>query len=177
MNAMKNDSIMKTIAFFLTLGILLLISCTKDDFDMHDPDVDKFVSIVRDGNYFEEVGYELPDFTMKHIARLLYYSKDTSMIDEFPTNPLSSKYTTPKILNECLFWTIDGIRFANKYPSLEPCLIDTSDFSEIEGYFRLSGRELIDVADLYLNWYDEYKTNQSEVLRTKNIFENTTYRW
>ena len=156
---------------------MILFSCTKDEFDMHDPDVDEFVNIVRSGNYFNKLGYELPDFTINHIARLLQYSKDTSIINEFPANPVSSKYTTPKILNECLFWTIDGIRFANKYPSLEPCLTDTLKFSESEGYTRICVRLLIDIADLYLDWYEEYENKPSEILRTKNIFENTTYRW
>jgi hypothetical protein len=153
------------------------MSCKKDDFDLNDPDVDEFVSIVRNGNYIDKVGYELPNFTMKHISRLLFYSKDTSSINEFPTNPFSSKYTEPKILNECLFWTIDGIRFADKYPSLEPCLSDTSKISEFDGYSRLSGRELLEVADLYLGWYDEYETNPSKAKKTKNLLENTSYRW
>jgi len=174
---MKNDNIKKIKAYLLILSLISLISCTKDDFDMNDPDVDEFVSILKNGNYFNEVGYELPNFTMEHIAGLLHYSKDTSRIREFPTNPLSSMYTNPKILNECIFWTIDGIRYSNEYPSLEPCLRDTTDFSETEGYSRLSGRELIDVADLYLDWYDEYKSNHSEDFRTKNIFKNTSYRW
>ena len=174
---MKNDTIMKIKAYLLILSLISLISCSKNAFDINDPDVDEFVSIVKNGNYFIEVGYELPNFSLEHIAGLLHYSKDTSWIEEFPSNPLSSRYTMPKILNECIFWIIDGIRYSNKYPSLEPCLRDTSDFSETEGYSRLSGRELIDVADLYLDWYDAYKTNHSEDIRTKNIFKNTSYRW
>ena len=168
---------MITKAYYLFICIILTVCCSKDDFDMHDPDVDQFVRIVRDGNYFQEIGFELPDFKMKHIDRLLYYLQDTSQIEEFPINPLSSKYTTPKILNECLLWTIDGIRFASKYPSLEPCLIDTSNFIEDFGYSRLTGREIIEVANLYLSWYEEYSADPSEALKTKNLLENTTYIW
>jgi len=168
---------MKTITAFLILMSFCQISCEKDEFDLKNPDVDEFIIILRGGNYFDEIGYELPDFTMKHIDRLLSYVEDTSAIKEFPTNPFSSKYTEPKILNECLFWTIDGVRFGNKYPSLEPCLIDTTSFSEIEGYSRLTGRKLLEVADLYLLWYNEYKANPSSTLKTKNIFEDTSYSW
>jgi hypothetical protein len=163
--------------YYLAICLILTVCCSKDDFDMHDPDVDQFVSIVKEGNYFEELGFELPDFTMKHIERLLYYSKDTSTIEEFPINPISSRYSTPKILNECLLWTIEGIRFANKYPSLEPCLIDTSEFIEDPGNPRLTGRELIGVANIYISWYEDYKAHPTEALRTKNLLENTSYIW
>ena len=95
----------------------------------------------------------------------------------FPTHPLSSKYTNPKILNECLLWTIEGIRLGNKYPSLEPCLIDTSTYSELTGSSRLSEKELIEVSEIYINWYNEYKKNPSEILKTKKLLENTTYKW
>jgi hypothetical protein len=114
---------------------------------------------------------------MKDIDRLLYYSHDTSQIEEFPTNPLSSKYTTPKVLNECLLWTIDGIRFSNKYPSFEPCLIDTSNLIEDFGYSRLNGDQLIEVSNFYLNWYEEYIANPSDALKTKNLLENTSFTW
>jgi hypothetical protein len=164
-------------AYYLIICFILTVCCSKDDFDMHDPDVDQFVRIVKDGNYFTEIGYELPDFTIKHINRLLYYSHDTSQIEQFPTNPISSLYTTPKILNECLFWTIDGIRFQNKNRSLEPCLIDTSNLIEDFGYSRLSGYQLLEVANLYENWYNEYEKDPSEELRLKNILENTNYIW
>jgi hypothetical protein len=168
---------MITKAYYIAMCIILTVCCSKDDFDMHDPDVDQFVRIVKDGNYFTEIGFELPDFTMKHINRLLFYSQDTSQIKEFPTNPFSSLYTTPKILNECLLWTIDGIRFQDKYRSLEPCLIDTSNLIENFVYARLSGDQLMEVANLYEYWYREYERNPSIELRTKNILENTTYMW
>ncbi|MBN1145325.1 MAG: DUF4943 family protein [Bacteroidales bacterium] len=168
---------MKIKAYYLTVCVILTVCCSKDDFNLHDPDVDQFVRIVKAGNYFTEIGYELPDFTMNHIDRLLHYSQDTSQIEQFPTNPISSFYTTPKILNECLFWTIDGIRFQNKYRSLEPCLIDTSDLTENFGYSRLSGDQLLEVATLYENWYEEYEKEQSVALRLINILENTNYIW
>ena len=144
---------------------------------MKNPDVGQFISLLKDGNYFEKAGYELPDFKIKHIDRLLFYLKDTTNLIEFPTNPLSSKYTNPKRLNECLFWTIDGIRIGNKYPSLEPCLIDTSTYSELTGYKRVSGEKLIEISNLYLNWHNDYMKNPTETLKKKNLFENTAYKW
>ncbi len=161
----------------LSLGWFMGTSCHKDEFDLKRPDVDQFVSILRRGNYFEKAGYELPAFSTKHIERMLSHLKDTTIISEFPTNPLSSKYTNPKILNECLMWTIDGIRFGSKYPSLEPCLIDTSTYSDLAGYARFSGKELIEISTLYINWYNEYKINPTETLKGGKLFENTPFMW
>lgn len=144
---------------------------------MKNPDVDQFVRILKSGNYFEKVGYDLPDFSEKQMERLLSYLKDTTIINEFPTHPLSSKYTNPKILNECLFWTIDGIRLGNKYPSLEPCLVDTSTYSDLTGYPRVSGKKLIEISNWYINWYIEYKKNPTETMKKKDLFENTPYKW
>ena len=170
---------MKTRLFIISLSLIWLMgtSCQKDEFDMKSPDVDQFVSILKSGNYFEKVGYELPDFSYKHIERLLFYLKDTTSISEFPGNPISSKQTNPKILNECLFWTIDGIRFGNKYPSLEPSLIDTLTYSVLTGYERVSGKKLIEISNLYINWYNEYKINPTETMKKKDLFENTPYKW
>lgn len=161
----------------LSLIWLMATSCQKDEFDMKSPDVDQFVRILKSGNYFDKVGYDLPDFSEKQIERLLSYLKDTSIINEFPTHPLSSKYTNPKILNECLFWTIDGIRLGNKFPSLEPCLVDTSTYSDLTGYPRVSGKKLIEISNWYINWYNEYKKNPTETMKKKDLFENTPYKW
>ncbi len=173
---MKSKKI-KCYLFLFTLLWLAGISCHKEEFNTKNPDVDHFVTILKNGNYFDEVGYELPNFTTAHIGRLLYYLKDTTKLNGFPSNPISSKYTNPKILNECLFWTIDGIRIGNKYPSLEPCLIDTSAYSALTGYKRVSGKKLIEIANLYLNWYNGYKTTPTETWKKKKLFENTPYRW
>ena len=170
---------MKTRLFIISLSLIWLLgtSCQKDKFDQNNPDVDQFVSILKSGNYFEKVGYGLPDFTNNHIERLLLYLKDTTTITEFPSNPVSSKYAVSKTLCECLLWTIDGIRFGNKYPSLEPSLIDTTTYSESAGYTRISGKRLIEISNLYLTWYNEYKKNPTEALLKKNLFENTPFKW
>ncbi|MDP3435860.1 MAG: DUF4943 family protein [Bacteroidales bacterium] len=170
---------MMTRLLTISLSVILLMatSCQKDELNIKNPDVTQFVRILKTGNYFEKVGYELPNFSKKHLPELLNYLKDTTNIKEFPTHPLSSKFTTPKRLNECLFWTIDGIRSGNKYPSLEPCLVDTSTYSEQSGYSRVSGKKLIDLSNLYISWYEEYIKNPTELTLKKNLFEQTSYKW
>ncbi|MBX2971330.1 MAG: DUF4943 family protein [Cyclobacteriaceae bacterium] len=157
--------------------LLLACACTPEEFDVKNPDVDQFVRLLKNGSYEQKVGYQLPDFDVKHLEKLLQYVGDTASIHMFPGNPISSKHTNPKILNECLMWTIDGVRLENKYPSLEAVLIDTSTYSALTGYPRISGKKLIEIGNWYKDWYQTYRANPSIELRKKNLFEQTTYQW
>jgi hypothetical protein len=144
---------------------------------MRNPDVERFVILLKDGSYINKAGHELPDFKMQHIEGLLFYSKDTSVLFFFPSNPISSKQTYPKVLSECILWTIDGIRLEEKYPSLEPRLKDTLAYTSTIGFPRLTGKELIKIADTYSNWYNDYRNSPSNALKKKNLLGNTNYKW
>jgi hypothetical protein len=154
-----------------------MVGCQNNDFDLKNPNVEQCINIVKRGDYFKESGYELPDFSLKDIGTLLDYSKDTTAIKEFPTHPVSSKYTAPKILGECILWTVEGIRLGCKYPSLEPCIIDTTTYSETAGFLRLTQPQLIEISDMYMDWYDEYQQNPSDTVRYRYLFEDTPYIW
>ena len=167
----------KHFLYVLSLIAILLTSCQEEDFDIRQPDVGRFVSLLKDGSYTRRVGNELPDFTLEHIEELMPYLNDTTRIEYFPANPISSKYTSPKILSECLLWTIEGIRLKNKFPSMEPCLIDTLVYSESRGFARLSGKQLLEVSEVYSAWYAEYRIQPSEVLRSRNVLEATSFKW
>lgn len=161
--------------YFVFLGFAVT-SC-QDSFDVKDPNVDQFVSLLKSGRYSSEVGQELPNFSLNHVERLLFYSKDTSVLSFFPYNPISSKRTDPKVLGECILWTVEGIRLENKYGSLEPALKDTLAYTSTNGYPRLTGNELLRISDIYINWYSDYKKNPSDVLRKKDLLKNTSYKW
>jgi hypothetical protein len=165
-----------TFLFVCTLG-LVLTSCKDEKFDPENPDVDHFVSLIRNGNYTEKVGYDLPHFNMEDVEKLMTYLDDTTEIKYFPANPITSKRTEPKILNECIMWTIDGIRLGERYPSLEPCLMDITSFSEYTGYARLTKKELLSMADNYIRWYQEYLLNPTDAVRKRDIIDKTKYRW
>ena len=169
-----NDKTMKKTITIICLTIVVMVtnSCNEKDFDLQNPNVGQFVSLLKTGNYFEKVGYELPNFSINDIGELIKYLGDTTEIAGFPVNPVSSKLTFPKILNECIMWTIEGIRLEKKYASLEPALRDKST-----NYSRLTNKQLIIMSEKYLDWYNEYKANPSETVRKKDLLENTTYTW
>lgn len=79
--------------------------------------------------------------------------------------------TIPKILNECIIWTIDGVRLGTKHPSLEPGLLNM----ETGPPSRLTNKQLVELSEKYVDWYNAHKMNPSEALRKKDLLENTTY--
>jgi|SRR5690606_33432180 hypothetical protein len=162
---------------YAVLLMYMACACTPEEFDLKNPDVDQFVRMLKNGSYERKVGYQLPDFGIKHLEKLIKHVNDTSVIHMFPGNPISSKHTNPKFLNECIMWTIDGIRFENKYPSLEAVLIDTSAYSELTGYTRISKKKLAEIGNWYKEWYQAYRSAPSMELQKKNLFEQTTYQW
>jgi len=126
---------MKKWILFTMIGVLLM-GCKKDSFDINNPDVKKFVKQLKSGTYGEyernekgeRLWLKMPNFRQEHIAALIELSKDTTHIQKFPTNPISSRTPIPQgrdyfILGECLLWIVDGIRGAS---SLDPYLVDTS---------------------------------------------------
>jgi hypothetical protein len=163
---------MRTKFFLASLVFFCLFSaCKKKDVDVQNQKVDDFISKVKTSSTFDNVGYELPNFSDKDIGRLMTYIRDTTEVVVFPTNPISSFYTSPKILNECVMWTIEGIRLNKKYASLQPLVRETSS-----PFNRLTKIQLIDLAAKYEQWYDEYKKNPTDEVRTKNILDSK-YRW
>ena len=167
---------------FLTL---FCIGCAKE-FHLENPDVGTFVKQLKTGTYDQyEKGENgevlwllMPEFSRDHIQSLLDYSNDTSHIQEFPINPISSRRPFPEgrdyfILGECLLWTVEGIRNGYGYGSLDPFLIDTARTAS-KRYEGLTGAEIILVRDLYLDWWDDCKNSDWQ---NQNPLGKTSYRW
>ena len=176
---MKNLLIIAILTFFC-------ISCEKDEFDIDNPDVEKFVHQIKNGTYSsyekgengENLWLQMPKFTKDHIQSLIDLSKDTTHITKFPLNPISSRNPFSfgrdyHILGECLLWTVEGIRNDNGYGSLNPCLIDAT-LIESERHKGLNGSEILIIKDIYKDWWNSYKDKD---WKNKNPLENTYYVW
>lgn len=171
---------------FIAISILLCSGCEKDKFDIENPDVSLFVKQLKNGTYdcYEkgETGENLwllmPKFTRNHIQSLIEFAKDTTLISDFPINPISSRRPFPEgreyfILGECLLWTVEGIRNGYGYGSLDPFLIDAG-LAESERYKGLKGGEILLVRNIYKIWWDNYKDGD---WNDTNPLEETSYRW
>ena len=185
---------MKTTVFPGTVAQLLLIvffgifclSCQGDDFSVENPDVKKFVEQLKDGTYDEfelnengeRLWTKMPEFDVKDIPALIDLSKDTSLknpIDHFPVNPMSSipPYRIvngiPNImLGEFLLWCAEGVIQGKQYPSLVPVIKKTGS------YRVLSGKEILEIRDIYLNWWNEFG-KEGEL--GNSPLKGTNYTW
>ena len=168
---------------YIAILILFCFGCKKDVFDPNNPNVALFVQQIKSGTYDcyqqdengEKLWIVMPKFTKDHIQSLLDFSKDTSHIMIFPTNPISSGTPFPYdrqyiILGECLLWTVEGIRNSSGFGSLNPILIETTD----DQFKSLNGIEILIVRDLYQDWWTNYK-NQN--WKEKNPLERKPYLW
>lgn len=181
----KKMTIMKKLLFISVLT-LFCMSCEKDEFDINNPDVQKFVQQIKNGTYNcyekgekgENLWLQMPKFTKNHIQSLIDFSKDTSHISNFPLNPISSRTPFPYgrdylILGECLLWTVEGVRNDFGYGSLDPYLIDTA-LNENERFKGLKGTEILIIKDIYKDWWNSYNDKD---WKNKNPLENTSYVW
>jgi hypothetical protein len=168
----------------LIILIPFCFGCQKDEFDPNNPDVEIFVQQIKDGTYNcyekgengENLWLIMPTFSKSHIQALIYLSKDTSHINDFPTNPMSSLPPFPNdrnyyILGECLLWTVEGIRKDTRFGSSAPYLTDTT-FSERNN--GLNSNIILIVRDLYKEWWNNFK---NDGWKDKNPLEGTSYRW
>ena len=176
---------MKNNLFFIIL-ILSSFGCEKDKFDVHNPNVERFVNQIKSGTYScyekgengENLWLIMPEFTEEHIQALIELSEDTTHITNYPFNPVSSRTPYPTgrdycILGECLLWTVEGIRNDFGYGSLAPYLVDTSKTENVR-YDGLNCDEILIVRDNYLDWWNNNKNkNWKEIYPLKE----TNYIW
>ena len=161
------------------------ITDPNNGFDVDNPDVALFVSQLKSDTYScyekDEFGQNLwllmPKFKATHIPALLEYAKDTTFINHFPLNPVSSRTPYPVgrnkfILGECLLWIIEGIRTNVTYPSLDPYMVNGPSKEMKTGLTKM---EILEVRELYYNWW--YGSTIPEWwLRTPPL-NGTTYLW
>ncbi len=172
--------------FVLAVLSAVFFSCAKGDLDIHNPDVEVFVQQLKDGTYNnfekgedgENLWFLMPNFTEDHIATLIDKAKDTSHINYFPINPISSRSPYPQdrdyfILSECLLWVVEGIRNGTGFGSLDPFLIDNSR-DEVTRYKGLTGEEILGVRDLYDSWWNAHNDGDWESV---DPLGDSSYRW
>lgn len=167
----------------LSLIILVLSACKKEGFDINNPDVDVFVSQLKNGTYNERetdekgnpLWLKMPRFEHKHIARLIELSKDTTHIQEFPTNPISSWRPIPNgrdyfIVGECLLSIVNRISGGH---SLSSHLVDTSK-NVTDRLKGVTAMEILMISDKYQQWWNNYKDGD---WKGNNPLADTPYKW
>jgi hypothetical protein len=179
---------MKVLKIVLLLSFLYVSGCKKDHFDIKNPDVKTFVQQLKDGTYDrfefgenrERLWAKMPEFNITHLSDLINMAKDTSLVcpaDHFPVNPVSSippyriyDQKTCVMMGEYLLWCADAVITKQHFTSLTPRLVNT----EKQQQERLSGKEILEVRNLYRLWLEKQnETGNSE----KFPLEKTDYVW
>jgi hypothetical protein len=169
---------------FIAIFCFVMVGCKKEEFDIDKPNVAVFVNQIKAETYSiyeldkngEKLWLKMPKFTKSHIPALLILAEDTTHVNIFPTNPLSSRNPFPEgrdyfILGECLLWTVEGVRNETGYGSLDPYLVNHTDPNNLKA---LKGIDILSVRERYRNWWDNYKDSN---WKTIDPLEGTIYNW
>ncbi len=178
---------MKTLVTIALLSVICL-GCERSSFDVNNPDVEEFVTLLKNGSYdnyaWTENGEKLwaimPSFTKEDVPALIRLSKDTDLVtpcDHFPVNPLSSMYPYRMVngresimLGEYLLWCAEAVIEGKDFASLNPVLVNINNTPDN----RLSGMEMLSVRNIYQEWWDEY--GHLDDPGTLPL-DGTSYRW
>jgi hypothetical protein len=170
---------MKMKNYLLVFALLSsFFSCKKEE--INNPDVDSYIRLLKTNKY--ESIY-LPEFSSKDIPALMSYIYDNSVVNKFPSNPVSS-YALPLPdyrLGILVLWTIESIRVVSsgqkhvmRFPSQNP-FIQT----------KTAGRWITDhddeaynfIRQAYSNWWHHNKFREFDSFCQMNPLENTNYQW
>jgi hypothetical protein len=111
----------KLLALALLFG---LIGCEKN---IDNPAVEEYINQLKTNSY---TSYELPAFRTSDIDALLKFRNETTLIKNFPVNPISSYMSADCKLGMIVLWTIESIRtqeiksekLIGRFPSQNPIL-------------------------------------------------------
>ncbi|RIJ45194.1 DUF4943 domain-containing protein [Maribellus luteus] len=174
---------MKTIKILILIGFFAgLLSCSKDDTEeINNPDVETYIELLKANQYDS---FKLPEFSSDDIPALLQYTNDFSVVNKFPSNPISS-YAEPNPdykLSVLVLWTIESIRLAatdNKrvfgFASQNPFVQTKSE--PIEWFTDHDSEIYNTIRQAYSNWWDENKHKKFSSFCNIDPLSETEYRW
>ncbi|RIH62750.1 DUF4943 domain-containing protein [Mariniphaga sediminis] len=174
---------MKTIKILILIGFFAgLLSCSKDDTEkISNPDVETYIELLKANQYDS---FKLPEFSADDIPALLQYINDFSVVNKFPSNPISS-YAEPNPdyrLSVLVLWTIESIRLAamdNKlvlgFASQNPFVQTKSE--PIEWLTDHDSEIYNTIRQAYSNWWNENKHKKFSIFYNIDPLLETEYRW
>lgn len=161
----------------------VLLSCNHDDDNVgkSNPDVETYIELLKANQYDS---FKLPEFSSNDIPALLQYADDFSVVNIFPSNPISS-YAEPNPdyrLSVLVLWTIESIRVAatnNKlvlgFPSQNPFVETKSE--PIVWITNHDDEIYATIRQAYYNWWNENKHKKFNVFCNIDPLLETEHRW
>ncbi len=171
---------MKTVKILIfCISIIYFFSCDKNESeDLNNVDVARYVELLKEGKYDSP---ELPKFTYKDIPALLEYRNDTQMINDFPTNGISSLWLAECKLGMYVLWTIESIRavaidseyLIGRFPSQNPIVQKREEPFDMD--VENDVHEIISKA--YYDWWENNKDKEFNEFKHIDPLINTEFRW
>jgi hypothetical protein len=165
---------MKIFLSSITLIVMLAFSgCQKLS---ENSEVEDYIDQLING---QVESYELPAFTSSDIPYLLRYRNETTLITDFPRNPISSFWQNECKLGMYVLWTIESIRavetnsdyLIGRFPSQNPVLA-LRDAPELHMVFTDESHSV--AAKAYLKWWNSFTIGDKMKI---DPLKDTRYRW
>lgn len=159
---------------FLIFALIGFSGCEKHT---DNPEVDMYIDQLISGKY---ESYELPDFSTSDISALLKYRNETTIITDFPHNPISSFWQSECKLGMIVLWTIESIRaveidseyLIGRFPSQNPVLA-LRDAPELHMVFDDKSHK--EAARAYNDWWNAFHPFKGDI--SIDPLRKTKYRW
>lgn len=140
-------------------------------------EVETYIDHLSSGDY---ESYELPDFSTSDISELLKYRNETTIITNFPRNPISSFWQQECKLGMIVLWTIESIiaveiesaYLIGRFPSQNPVLA-LRDAPELHMVFDDQSHKV--AAKAYNDWWNSFQPFKDKI--KIDPLRKTDYRW
>jgi len=159
---------------FILVALFGFLGCEKHT---DNPDVDTYIDQLISGTY---ESFDLPEFTTTDISALLEYRNETTIITNFPHNPISSFWQQECKLGMIVLWTIESIRavetnseyLIGRFPSQNPVLA-LRDAPELQMVFDDQSHKK--AARAYYDWWNSFHLFKDKI--KIDPLGKTDYRW
>jgi hypothetical protein len=159
---------------FVLVTLFIFTACEKLT---DNPEVDTYINQLISGTY---ESFDLPDFNISDIPALLRYRNETTIITDFPHNPISSFWQQECKLGMFVLWTIESIRaveinseyLIGRFPSQNPVLA-LRDAPELHMVFDDQSHK--EAARAYNDWWNSFYPFQDKM--KIDPLKRTKYRW
>ncbi len=159
---------------FILVTLFGFLGCEKQT---DNPDVDTYIDQLISGTYESN---DLPDFSANDISALLEYGNETTIITNFPRNPISSFLQQECKLGMIVLWTVESIRavennsesLIGRFPSQNPVLA-LRDAPELQMVFDDQAHK--EAARAYNDWWNSFHPFKDKI--KIDPLKKTNYRW
>jgi hypothetical protein len=150
--------------------------------------IDTLIRLLKSNNYKPNSRLMLPSLEWGDIPKLLKVGNDSTKIDNFPVNPISSFYQKDCYMGILSLWLIESIRITElrksnqpfeKFPSQNPIIIEKLKQTTNPEQWRNPNTTMMmaTACKAYQKWWDKAKKLDKKEACKFDPLEGTGLRW